>query len=153
MSMCNNKFVIICFDSNSQTSEPIRNPKSPMVDLVGEDLEVEEQGGTEEEGKQEPTNEDLDTSKKRKTTSDVWSHFTRKKVDGKVKAQRHHFSKLYLGESSQGTTHLRNHLARCPQMKFKDIRDMRQQVLIKQQNKVDGTMSRSEEHTSELQSL
>ena len=28
-------------------------------------------------------------------------------------------------------------------MKFKDIRDMRQQVLIKQQNKVDGTMSLS----------
>lgn len=26
-------------------------------------------------------------------------------------------------------------------MKFKDIRNMRQQVLIKQQNKVDGTMS------------
>ena len=86
MSMCNNIFVIICFDSNSQTSEPIRNPKSSMVDLVGEDLEAEEQGGTEEKGKQEPTNEDLDASKKRKTTSDVWSHFTRKKVDGKVKA-------------------------------------------------------------------
>ena len=66
MSMCNNIFVIICFDSNSQTSEPIRNPKSPMVDLMGEDLEVEEQGGTEEEGKQELTNEDLDTSKKKK---------------------------------------------------------------------------------------
>ena len=69
MSMCNNKFVIICFDSNSQTFEPIRNPKSPTVDLVGEDLEVEEQEGspgTEEEREQEPTNEDLDTSKKRK---------------------------------------------------------------------------------------
>ena len=39
------------------------------------------------------------------------------------------------------STHLRNYLARCPQMKFKDIRDMRQQALIKQQNKVDGTMS------------
>ena len=86
MSMCNNKFVTICFDSNSQTSEPIRNPKSPTVDLVEEDLEVEEQERTEEEGEQEPTNEDLDTSRKRKTTSDVWSHFTRKKVDGKVKA-------------------------------------------------------------------
>ena len=48
MSMCNNKFVIICFDSNSQTSEPIRNPKSSMVDLVGEDLEVEEQEGQRE---------------------------------------------------------------------------------------------------------
>ena len=41
------------------------------------DLEVEEQEGsqgspgTEEEREQEPTNEDLDTSKKRKTTSDV----------------------------------------------------------------------------------
>ena len=108
MSMYNNKFVIICFDSNSQTFEPIRNPKSPTVDLVGEDLEVEEQEGTE--GEQKPTNEDLDTSKKRKTISDVWSHFTRKKV----KAQCHHCNKLYLGESSQGTTHLRNHLARCP---------------------------------------
>ena len=64
MSMCNNKFVIICFDSNSQTSKPIKNLKSPTVGLVGEDLEVEEQGGTEEEGKQELTKEDLDTSKK-----------------------------------------------------------------------------------------
>ena len=137
--MCNNKFVIICFDSNSQTSESIRSPKSPMVDL-----ELEEQEGsqgsprTEEEREQEPTNEDLDTSKKRKTTSDVWVHFTRKKVEGKIKAQCHHCGKLYLGDPSQGTTHLRNHLARCPQMKFKDIR---QQVLIKQQNKVDGTVS------------
>jgi len=110
------------------------------------DLEVEEQEGsrgspgTEEEREQEPTNEDSDTSKKRKTTSDVWAHFTRKKVEGKVKAQCHHCGKLYLGDSSQGTTHLRNHLARCPRMKFKDIR---QQVLIKQQNKVDGTMSLS----------
>ena len=115
---------------------------------MGEDLEVEEQErsqGTEEEGEgeQEPTNEDLelDTSRKRKTTSDVWDHFTRKKIDGKFKAQCYHCSKLYLGDSNVGTTHLRNLLAKCPWLKFKDIRDMRQQVLIKQQNKVDGTMS------------
>ena len=36
---------------------------------------------------------------------------------------------------------MRNYLARCPRLKFKYIRDMRQKVLIKQQNKVDGTMS------------
>ena len=42
MSMCDNKFVIICFNSNSQTSEPIRSPKSPMVDL-----EIEEQEGSQ----------------------------------------------------------------------------------------------------------
>ena len=86
MSMCNNEFVNIFFYSNSQTSKLIRSPKSPTVDLVGEDLEVDEQEGTEEEGEQEPTNEDLDTNRKRKTTSDVWEHFTRKKVDGKFKA-------------------------------------------------------------------
>ena len=117
MSMCNNKFVNICFDSNSQTFEPIRSLKSPTV----------EQEGTEEEGEQQPTNEDLDTSRKRNIASDVWEHFTRKKVDGKSKAQ--------------GKNHLRNHLARYPRLKFKDVRDMRQQVLIKQQNKVDGMMS------------
>ena len=55
MSMYNNKFVNICFDSNSQTSKPIRSLKSPTV----------EQEGTKEEGEQQPTNEDLDTSGKK----------------------------------------------------------------------------------------
>ena len=45
-----------------------------------------------------------------------------------------------MGDSSQGTTHFSNHLARCPWFKFKDIRDI-QQVLIKQQNKIDETIS------------
>ena len=139
--MYNNKFVNICFDSNSQTSKPIRGLKSPAVDLVEEDLEVEEQEVTKKEVEQELTNKDLDTSKKGKTTSDVWDHFTMKKVDGKFKAQCHHCSKLYLGDSSQSTTHFYNHFARCPRLKFKDIRNIRQQVLIKQQNKLDGTMS------------
>ena len=57
-----------------------------MVDLVGEDLEIEEQEGTEGEGEQEATNEDVDTSRKRRTTLDVWEHFIRKKVDRKSKA-------------------------------------------------------------------
>ena len=38
MSMCDNKFMIICFNSNSQTSEPIRSLKYKTMDL-----EVEEQ--------------------------------------------------------------------------------------------------------------
>ena len=50
MSMCNNKFLNICFDSKSQTSKPIRSPKSLTVNLMGEDLEVEEQEGIEKEG-------------------------------------------------------------------------------------------------------
>ncbi|KAL0007374.1 hypothetical protein SO802_008876 [Lithocarpus litseifolius] len=99
--------------SNPQTFEPIRSPKSPVVELVGEDLEVEEQEGSQgigEEGEQEGTNEDEgeDTSRKRKTTSNFWEHFTRKIVNGKFKAQCHHCSKLYLDGSSQ----VRNNLAR-----------------------------------------
>ncbi|KAM3739167.1 hypothetical protein ACB098_08G004700 [Castanea mollissima] len=63
--------------SNSPTGSssplcPLNNdPKFPMVDLVGKDLEVEEQEETEEEGEQEATNKDVDTTRKRKTTSDV----------------------------------------------------------------------------------
>ena len=53
-------FVLIDRISNSQTFELIGSLKFPMVDLVGED--VEEQDGTEEEGKQEGTNENEDTS-------------------------------------------------------------------------------------------
>ena len=56
------------------------------------------------EKEQELTNKDLDTSRKKKTTSDIWDHFIRKKVDGKFKTQWHHCNKLYLGESNQGTT-------------------------------------------------
>ena len=57
-----------------------------MVDIVGEDLEVEEQEGTNEEGEPEGTNEDMDASRKRKTTLDVWEHFTMKKVEGNLKS-------------------------------------------------------------------
>ena len=64
-------FVLIDRISNSQTFEPIRSSKSPVLDLVGEDLEVEEQEGTNKEGEQEGTNEDIDASRKRKTTLDV----------------------------------------------------------------------------------
>ena len=60
-------FVLIDRVSNSQTFEPIRSSKSQVVDLMGEDLEIEEQEGSQvirEEGEQEGTNEDEDTNRK-----------------------------------------------------------------------------------------
>ncbi|XP_023872474.1 uncharacterized protein LOC111985074 [Quercus suber] len=45
-----------------------------MVDLVGEDLEVEEQERTDKEGEQEGTNEDVDASRKRKNALDSKSY-------------------------------------------------------------------------------
>ena len=60
-------FVLIDRVSNSQNFEPIRSSKSPVVDLMGEDLEIEKQEGSQvirEEGEQEGTNEDEDTNRK-----------------------------------------------------------------------------------------
>ena len=37
-------------------------------------------------GEPEGTNEDMDASRKRKTTLDVWEHFTMKKVEGNLKS-------------------------------------------------------------------
>ena len=62
-------------------------------------------------------------------------------LNGKSKTQCHYCGKLYLGDFRQGTSHLHGHIARCPLLKFKNIRDMQQQMLIKQQNKVDGMIS------------
>jgi hypothetical protein len=58
---------------------------------------------------------------KRKRTSTVWNHFKLKNVEGKMKAQCNYCKKYLLGESKQGTNHLRTHLERCPSLKFREI--------------------------------
>ena len=63
---------------------------------------------------------------KRKTPSPVWNHFKKRKVDGKDKEECNYCNKLFLGDSKQGTSHLRGHSNRCKRRKFKDIRDLRQ---------------------------
>lgn len=51
------------------------------------------------------------SSKKRKSTSDVWNHFIREiDQNGKVKAKCKHCGKCFSGSSRDGTTHLKNHL-------------------------------------------
>ncbi|KAL7147969.1 hypothetical protein ABFS83_06G146700 [Erythranthe nasuta] len=78
---------------------------------------------------------------KRRKTSDVWLHFDRVTVGGDPKAQCKYCKKCLVAKSTDGTTHLRDHATlRCIKRKFKHIRDMRQQVLVNEQNKVDGKM-------------
>ncbi|OMO98114.1 Geminivirus AR1/BR1 coat protein [Corchorus capsularis] len=59
--------------------------------------------------------------KKRKSKSDVWNEFSKEKdpKDGKVWAKCSHCNKKFDGSSKLGTTHLRNHLNRCPSKKAK----------------------------------
>uniref|UniRef100_A0A7N2MT18 BED-type domain-containing protein n=1 Tax=Quercus lobata TaxID=97700 RepID=A0A7N2MT18_QUELO len=51
------------------------------------------------------------SSKKRKSTSDVWNHFIKETdQNGKVQAKCKHCGKCFSGLSKDGTTHLKNHL-------------------------------------------
>ncbi|XP_052293235.1 uncharacterized protein LOC127901106 isoform X5 [Citrus sinensis] len=53
--------------------------------------------------------------KKRKKCSEVWEEMRRyRDADGKVKAECNHCKKEFDGSSLKGTTHLENHLERCP---------------------------------------
>ncbi|GMY21390.1 zinc finger BED domain-containing protein RICESLEEPER 2-like [Fagus crenata] len=78
---------------------------------------------------------------KRKRTSAVWNHFKLKTVEGKMKAQCNYCKKHLLGESKQGTNHLRTHLERCPSLKLRG--DLRRQVMIKEQGKAIKKVSAS----------
>ncbi|KAK4589560.1 hypothetical protein RGQ29_020214 [Quercus rubra] len=72
---------------------------------------------------------------KRRTTSDVWNHFKKKNIDGKVKAQCNYCGRFMAGASTSGTTHLKLHIAKsCPSAP-KEGTDIRKQVLVKQHNR------------------
>ncbi|CAI0382722.1 unnamed protein product [Linum tenue] len=62
----------------------------------------------------------------RKLTSDVWPHFVRLKFNGEIKAKCKYCRKRLGGDTSNGTSHLRNHYKTCTQRK---IHDGRQRVL------------------------
>ncbi|KAL0015504.1 hypothetical protein SO802_002573 [Lithocarpus litseifolius] len=104
---------------------PLNNesPKSPVVDLVEENLEEQEGSqGIGEEGEQEGTNEDDDTGRKEKLPQMFGSILQGRKLMENLKPNA-----IIVASFTWATL-------------VKDIRDMRQQVLIRQQNKVDGTM-------------
>ena len=82
-------------------------------------------------------NADIDVvGQKRKLTSVVWNHFKKLKVNGVDKAECNYCKKRLTGRSSDGTNHLHIHFKNCPR---KNCRDIRQQILVKEQKKVDGS--------------
>ena len=70
----------------------------------------------------------------------VWNHFKKRKVDGNDKAEFHYCMRLFVGGggSRNGPRHLHDHLKICPRKKFKDIRDMKQNILVRDQQNVDS---------------
>ena len=58
--------------------------------------------------------------------SPMWKHFTHLVVNNEEKAQCNYCKKLFVGKSSYGTSHLKQHFDRCPRRKAAggDIRKM-----------------------------
>ena len=58
--------------------------------------------------------------------SPIWKHFTHLVVNNEEKAQCNYCKKLFVGKSSYGTSHLKQHFDRCPRRKAAggDIRQM-----------------------------
>ena len=61
-------------------------------------------------------------SKRRRLTSKIWKDFDRVETDGKHRAICKHCQKDFSGSSQSGTTHLNNHLKRCPAIKSEESR-------------------------------
>ncbi|CAL1413299.1 unnamed protein product [Linum trigynum] len=55
-----------------------------------------------------------------KLKSHVWAHYTKIRLNGAVKAKCNYCKKLLVGESNNGTTHLKNHTRICVQKKIRD---------------------------------
>ncbi|XP_065634594.1 zinc finger BED domain-containing protein RICESLEEPER 3-like [Quercus suber] len=77
---------------------------------------------------------------KRRTTSDIWNHFKKKNIDGKVKAQCNYCGRLMAGASTSGTTHLKLHITKsCPSAPKEALpgegTNIRKQFLVKQHNR------------------
>ncbi|KAL4651936.1 hypothetical protein ACB092_01G196900, partial [Castanea dentata] len=94
--------------ATSSASTPAPRPPtsttSESQSLFGEEVESVPVENPQEEGT------------KRRTTSDIWNHFKKKNIDGKVKAQCNYCGRLMAGASTSGTTHLKLHskkLSKC----------------------------------------
>ncbi|KAL5578436.1 hypothetical protein UlMin_020135 [Ulmus minor] len=72
--------------------------------------------------------------KKRKQTSVVWNHFSKRKVDGLWKVVCNYCNRKLGGERKDGTRHLHDHFKRCPLRTERHIT----QSMLNLNKKVDG---------------
>ena len=126
-------FAIAYMFTTSSASTPAPRPStsttSESQSLFGEEVESIPVENPQQQGT------------KRRTTSDVWNHFKKKNIDGKVKAQCNYYGRLMAGASTLGTTHLKIHIAKSCPSALKETSppregiDIRKQVLVKKHNK------------------
>ncbi|KAK1379649.1 hypothetical protein POM88_026393 [Heracleum sosnowskyi] len=84
-------------------------------------------------GNDDDANESGQKGDNSKFRSDVWGHFTKKKVDGNLKAICNYCKLAMKGDSGSGTTHLRNHYNKKHNKKPSE--NIRQRLLTSNFNK------------------
>ena len=130
--------------SSNPSITPIGSHKSPMM--------VDEDNTTPcstlldrpEDAQAQPNNEI--TKERGRLKSIVWNHFKKRKVDGKDKAECNYCTRLLVGGSKNGTKNLHDHLKICPRKKCKDIRDMKQKILVRDQHNMDSMNQEKNSH-------
>ncbi|XP_024038235.1 zinc finger BED domain-containing protein RICESLEEPER 2-like [Citrus clementina] len=83
---------------NPQTSSNV-NAENPQTHSIS--------GGTKRDSEGQPKSSLRQTSR-------AWDHFTRRTINGEMKAVCNHCGKGFAGQQSSRTSHLLNHIDRCP---------------------------------------
>ncbi|KAH9780518.1 BED-type domain-containing protein [Citrus sinensis] len=83
---------------NPQASSNI-NAENPQTHSIS--------GGTKRDSEGQPRSSLRQASR-------AWDHFTRRTINGEMKAVCNHCGKGFAGQQSSGTSHLLNHIDRCP---------------------------------------
>ena len=83
---------------NPQASSNV-NAENPQTHSIS--------GGTKRDSEGQPRSSLRQTSR-------AWDHFTRRTINGEMKAVCNHCGKGFAGQQSSGTSHLLNHIDRCP---------------------------------------
>lgn len=113
--------IAIGFDSTSQSES------GPSPDCTPKARESEVQI--------DENNDKVQVGGKRQVSA-VWNHFKKTNINEQWKAICNYCGKKLSAKTSDGTSHLHKHYSSCPRRPYRDIR---QQLLIKEQKKVDGS--------------
>lgn len=118
---------------------PPRPPLHPSTSRKRSSADFSSQQAQLFEGEQAQDFSSAPSRKGRKLTSPVWEHFERLTVNGEKKAKCVHCDKMLSANTTNGTSHLKDHLnLRCSKKNLKvDIR----QKLLNVTRKSDGTCS------------
>ncbi|XVF29458.1 hypothetical protein REPUB_Repub15cG0123000 [Reevesia pubescens] len=105
------------YASSPTGTSPFNAPNSTSYNGVLETIVCEQETSDNDIVKANRETSTVPRTRKSRLRSEVWKDFIKLKVDGKEIARCSHCDKDFTGQSTSGTTHLKNHLKSCPSKK------------------------------------